>query len=344
MVAEIKKQGLPWEISWIGSKQAVEGKKVATLESKMFPGEEIKFYSLFSGRLQRRFTRWTIPSLLKIPLGFVQAFYLILKIKPRVVVSFGGFAAFPVVVISFFLGIPIIIHEQTAAVGRSNRYSAIFAKLVLLSREESKIYLPKKKTLVIGNPIRAEYFQIESKKSLSNPPNILIVGGSRGSMQVNRLLRPILSKLLERYRIVHQVGPLEYEEYLNFKNDLSESKRLRYEVLDFVKPSEMVKLFEKADLIVSRAGANSVSEIIAARRRAVLIPIPWAYLDEQKKNAELAQKLGLAEVVEQNETTPEKLLQIIDKGLEQSDHPLKIKSPDILAAERFVEVLKTELR
>jgi len=348
VVDEIKKRNLPWKLSWIGSKQAIEGKNITTLEAKIFPSKEITFYSLLTGRLQRRFTLWTIPSLFKIPLGFFHALYLLLKIKPKVVISFGGFAAFPVVVVSFLLRIPVVIHEQTAAIGRSNKYSVFFAKVILLSREESRRYVGgKKRVEVIGNPTKSDYFQINSKAGLSSPPELLIIGGSRGSVQINRLVKPIIKKLLEKYHVVHQVGPVEYKSFLKIKDQLAENDQKRYEVHSFVEPAEMVNMFKKADLIVSRAGANTVSEIIAARKNALLIPIPWSYLEEQKKNAEMAKKLGLVEVLDQNQIMPDLLLKNINLRMENPEVGKKlmdIKSPDLKAAEKFVDIIQKELR
>ena len=114
VVEEIKDEGKEWKLYWIGVKNAIEGKKVITLESEVLPRLGVKFIPITTGRLQRKFTFYTIPSLLKIPVGFVQSFYYLLKIKPKAVLSFGGFASFPVVFNSRLLGIPVIVHEQTS--------------------------------------------------------------------------------------------------------------------------------------------------------------------------------------------------------------------------------------
>src|SRR3972149_2512208 len=120
VITEIEAQGLPWAIHFIGTKRAVEGKNVPTLESQVIKGQSLEFHSIISGRIQRRFTFWTIPSLLKIPVSFFQALFLLLKIKPKLILSFGGASAFSVIFAGKVLGIPSILHEQTSVAGRAN--------------------------------------------------------------------------------------------------------------------------------------------------------------------------------------------------------------------------------
>ena len=145
LIRQIKVQNKPWELSWIGPKKAMEGRNTGFLEQDIFPGLGIDSYTIDSGRIQRKFSRWTIPSILKIPKGFLQAIYLVRRIKPDLILSFGGFSAFPVVVASWLYKIPVLVHEQTACAGRANIYSAFFAKKILVSRDSSKKYFPKNK-------------------------------------------------------------------------------------------------------------------------------------------------------------------------------------------------------
>ena len=163
VVEEIKAKRLDWGLTWIGVKKAIEGKTVQTLESEALPKLGVKFITIITGRAQRRFTIHTIPSLLKIPAGFVQSFYHLVKIKPNVVVSFGGFASIPVVVDAKILGIPIIIHEQTSVIGRANGFSSQIADKIALARSESLKYFPKEKSVVIGNPVMKEITKIKPK-------------------------------------------------------------------------------------------------------------------------------------------------------------------------------------
>jgi UDP-N-acetylglucosamine--N-acetylmuramyl-(pentapeptide) pyrophosphoryl-undecaprenol N-acetylglucosamine transferase len=201
-----KKQNKDWEIHWIGTKKAVEGKSALTLEFKALPEYGVICHSLIAGRFQKRFTRHTFPSLAKFPIGFLQSLVIVLKIRPSLTVSYGGFAAFPVVFWSFIFGIPVIIHEQTMAIGLANKFSIPFAKKIAVSRKESSQFFPSKKTILTGNPVSPKIALISPKEKIGNPPTIFIIGGSRGSQIINRALFPILEKLLLEFKLIHISG------------------------------------------------------------------------------------------------------------------------------------------
>jgi len=292
-----------WEIYWIGARSAIEGKKIPTLESTVFPKIGVVSYPITAGKLQRKFTLWTIPSALKIPVGFFHALILLLRIKPDIILSFGGFAALPVVIVGFFLGIPVCIHEQTAGSGLANRISSPFAKKILLARYESQVRFSPNKTLVVGNPIMTQIAEIEPKEKPGNPPYLFIAGGSRGSQAMNNLIKEILPKLLRRFNIIHHTGYLDYQKCLEFKSHLSSSLKKKYEVYKVIDPLKIDDVYRIADIVIARAGANTVSEVIAVKRPAILIPLN----DEQRQNARLAQIFGVATILEQDEIDAEGL-------------------------------------
>lgn len=296
-------------IYWIGAKKAVEGKKAQTLESEILPKKSVKFVPLYSGRIQQKFTFWTIPSLLSIPIGFIHAFFILLAIRPKVIVSFGGFSSFPTVVTAWLQGIPVIIHEQVATSGRANRASSFFAIKIALARSTSLKYFPKKKSLVVGNPVSEKILSVSAKKVLGNPPTIFITGGSRGSLTINNCLKGILPHLLTKYNIVHLAGLFDLPKFQKLKENLPENLSTRYKVYGSINPDDMASFYGKADLVIARAGANTVSEVIVTKRPSIFIPLPFSYLNEQMQNARLAVDLGLAVVLDQKDLTPE-LLQI----------------------------------
>jgi UDP-N-acetylglucosamine--N-acetylmuramyl-(pentapeptide) pyrophosphoryl-undecaprenol N-acetylglucosamine transferase len=335
-------------IYWIGSRWAVEGSKVESLEYKVLPKLGVEFLEIRTGRLQRKFTRWTIPSLVKIPFGFVDSFRQLRKTKPKVILSFGGYAAFPVVVCAKLLSIPVILHEQTIAVGRANKLSSPFADVVTLARPESKSFFRNKKTVVVGNPVMENILKLKTKTKIGTPPCIFITGGSRGAQSVNSLIKPIIRKLLKEFVVIHHTGSIDLSEFVELKEKIETAYQNRYTVCDFIDPFLIHEVYKTADIVVARAGANTVAEILITKRPAILIPLPFSYLDEQKKNALLAQKYGLAKVLEQNELTSEKLYQtIIDTKNEWSDI-VKIAekkiSPDIYAASSLVDNLEEYTR
>lgn len=344
VIQEIKSQGLNWDLTWIGVKNAIEGKKVATLESEVLPKLGVKFIPLITGRIQRRFTVWTIPSIFKIPIGIIQAFYYLVKIRPGAILSFGGFASFPVVVGAKFLGISVVIHEQTSVAGRSNLLSEKFASQIAISRSGSEKYFPPGKCIVTGNPIMKEITKIKPKLKMGEPPTIFVTGGSRGSQRINEVLEKILKKLLSKYRLIHQTGGLDYLKFSEIKQKLPQALRNNYEVFVRVKPLEVHKIYQKCDIVIARAGANTVSEIMMVKRPSILIPLPVSYLDEQTKNAVIARDMGVAKIILQKNLTPEVLYKHIEETI--ADYPgitEKIKSkksPDTGASENLVRILK----
>lgn len=344
VVEEIRSKKLDWDLTWIGVKNAIEGKKLATLESEALPKLGVKFLALTTGRMQRRFTLWTIPSILKIPVGFIQSFYYLMKIHPKVVLSFGGFASFPVVFNANLFGIPVVIHEQTSTIGRANRFATKFASKIALSRRESLDFYPKEKCVVTGNPVMKEITKIKPRFELGNPPAVFITGGSRGSQTINKSVEKILRSLLSKYRIIHQTGGLDYRKFSDIKQQLPMALKNNYEVFVRVNPLEVSGIFKQCDIIIARAGANTASEIMIVKRPSILIPLPFSFMDEQTKNARIAESWGVARVINQKELTPDLLLKNINEVVDNFSkivEKIKLKeSPDIGAAGRLVSLIK----
>ncbi len=323
-----------FQIVWIGSKLAREGSKVQTLESKILPSMGVSTYSINAGKIQTKFTVYTIISLLKIPVGFIESFFLLNKIKPRIVLSFGGYASFPVVFWSWVFRIPIILHEQTVAAGRATLASTFFATKITLARAESLNLFPREKTEVVGNPIRESILRINPKEKIGNPPVILVMGGSRGSNFINELIHEIKNELLKKFNIIHITGEEEYKLFNEEKG---------YKVISSASPSEMSEWYKAADIIISRSGANSVSEIIYIKRPAILIPLPKTFMNEQFKNAKYAEELGIAKVLTEVESTPKRVVEEVNEIYKNWDLIVKSvkdkKSSDINASAKLVEIL-----
>ena len=339
VIEEIKNKKLNWEIHWIGPKNAMEGKRSLSLEFKYFSKLNIKIHSIIFGKLQRRFSAWTLLSLFKIPVGFVQALYFLIKIKPFVVLSFGGFASFPVVILSKLFKIPVLIHEQTAVAGRANILSAKFADKILLSRALSERYFPKNKCLIVGNPILAQYFKDNKNLQKSDRKTLFIVGGSRGSQQINKVIKQILEKLLDKYNIIHITGELDYNQFSKIKTNLSTGKSRYYSLFSSIDPHKMLMIYNQANLVICRAGANTVSELIALGKPSIFIPIPFSYLDEQRKNAQYASKYIPTVILDQDGMSTKKLLE----GIEYLVNPAKpVKKNNYLdkeASKKIVDLL-----
>ena len=337
----------PLEIYWIGAKRAIEGKDIATIESQALPKLGVSTHLISAGRLQRKFNIWTVPSLAKIPAGFVSATNLIRKIKPDIILSFGGFAAFPVVFVGWVMGIPVILHEQTSSAGRANKFSSPFAKKIAVARVESLKHFPSNKVVVTGNPIMTQIAEISPKTKLASPSTIFVTGGSRGACTINNLVKPLLPKLLEKYIVIHQTGELDFEQFTKIKKSLPNALKENYEVYSQIDPMQIDGVFKRADVLVGRSGANTVSEIMAIHLPSIFIPIPFAYEDEQTKNAEFARGVGLAEVIPQKKATPQALWGLIEKTIKNWNSKVakaaRFESPDKKASSRLVDLVLGQL-
>jgi len=298
-----------WKLYWIGPNSAMETAKIATAAEKTLHEYGVVIRKIVAGRALRRGHLFTLlKAYLKIPFGFVHAFWEVVKIRPQAVVSFGGFAALPVVFSSWLMRIPVIIHEQITGAGLANKISSPFAKKIAVARGESLKFFPKGKTQVIGNPQVAKFFNISRKPTIGKPPTLFITGGSSGSQIINEVVKKLLNRLLKDYFVIQQTGENNLEEFLDLKVGLQKTSQDRYEVFGYANPKDMADFFSKADIIISRAGANTVSDIVASLRPAILIPIPWSIGDEQTKNAQRAQETGLVTIIKQDDLTEEKLM------------------------------------
>lgn len=347
VIEEISYRHPQWDVFFIGGKSSIEGKDIKTLAYLNFNKSKVKYYSLNTGRLQRKFTIWTIPSLLKIPIGFIQSLFLLIKINPDIVLSFGGYAAFPVVLSSWLLGKSVVIHEQTAAAGRSNLASQFFAKKIALARAESGKYFVSNKCEVTGNPLTRRVLKLKPKSKKNEPPVLFIHGGSSGSVTLNNLTDKILEKLLLNYKVIHQTGRMELQKYLDKKRLLPKNLKKRYEVFGMVKSKEFYKYLDVSDILISRSGANIVSEIIYVKIPSILIPIPFSYQNEQAENARYAENFGIAKMLDQASASPEELLKAVDEVNANWKNMVigvsKKLSPDINASGKTIDLIESLL-
>ncbi len=346
VIEEIKKRKLNYEIHWIGKKYAEEGKDTKTLEYNNLTKYGVIFHNLETGKIQTKFTRYTIPALLRIPLGFIKGYKLIKEIKPDLTFSFGSSAGAISAFWSSFLGIPVVIHEQTATAGRSNIISSFFAKKVLLSRESSLNYFNKLKSEVVGNPINKNILNYVGGTQNTRVKSILVTGGSRGSTWLNDAIFPILPQLLDKYYVIHQVGEgnvSTVEDRLKLNNKQKE----KYLYFGQIDPQNMAEVFSKSDIVIGRSGANTTSEILALKKPSILVPIPWTYNDEQQRNAEYLVSKGLSVIVPQKDLTPQKMLSTINHLIDDYSRIIKetekLESPDLLATSKIVDVIEEQM-
>jgi len=340
-----RKKDLPFsEIVWVGADQAFEGKKVETLETISLPNLGVTHYKITAGKLQRKFGISAITSFLKIPIGFFQSLIIVARIKPDIALSFGGYTALPVTFAAKLFGAKVVVHEQTLVAGRANITSSHLSDLILLSREESKKYFPKdKKTYVVGLPTTTQMAELGPKGKKSIPPVVLFLGGSRGSQTINRVLAEALPELVDKYRVIHLSGQLDFKKFEEIKNAFPQRKKAMYNVYSVIDPMRRDDVFRMADVVVGRAGAHTVSDVIVTKRPSILIPIPWSVLDEQQKNAEYAEKFGVADILNEKDLTKDSLIKAISKVVKNWELIVKRvankKTIDINASRVIVDIL-----
>lgn len=292
------------EILFVGRRYALEGDKALSLEYRIMLDRNIKFKNLITGRLQRKFTIHTIPSLLKLPVGFFQSLFILRNFKPDRVLGFGGYVQIPVVLAAFILRIPIVLHEQTLGAGLANKICSKLSKKVCVSWNSSFRYFPKNKTVLTGNPIRKEILDVSSSVKTEGKPVLYITGGSLGSHIINSLVEKSLNELLENFRVIHQTG--NAKEFGDFER-LSELRKgldnkSDYFVKKFLSSEETAQVLASANLVVSRAGINTITELIYLNKPCFLIPLSIG--QEQKENAYFVKELGLCEIANQDDLTP----------------------------------------
>ncbi len=335
------------EIFWFGHKYSMIGDRNPSVEFIEVTEKNIPFIEIRAGKFQPRYRFWQY--LFRIPLGFGESLAALLKIKPDLIVSFGGYLALPVTLIGYFLGIPIVTHEQTTVSGLANSLISHFSKRVFITFASSAKSFPKNKVVLTGLPVRKAVF-IAGKKIFDNSrETVYITGGKQGSHVINEAIFKILPDLLERFNVIHQCGST------TLFNDIQKAEQIKcslgkisenYIVKEYFFDSEIGSVFNTADFVISRAGAHTVYELMVLNKPAILIPIPWSNKAEQIENAKMLVSLGLAEILSQEDLEKGKLLQTIF-DFEKSLTKYRLSSDTIIglnATEIIVEEIEKILK
>ena len=299
LLPSLKKAG--YEIRYIGSYQGIE--------RKLIEGAGIPYDGISSGKLRRYFDLKNFSDPFRVAKGYFEALRLMKRYKPDVVFSKGGFVAVPVVLAAKHYKVPVIIHESDMTPGLANKICIPSAAKVCCNFPETLKYLPKDKAVLTGSPIRAELLEGDRKAGLSyahlteDKPVLLIIGGSLGSVAVNTAVRKILPQLLNTFQVIHICGKGNLDESL-----IGTEGYVQYEYVD----APLKHLFAAADVVISRAGANSICELLALRKPNLLIPLSAAASrGDQVLNAKSFKKQGFSYVIEEEELTKDSLLSAV---------------------------------
>lgn len=320
-INELSEQsGGTWQarFQYIGSKHGIEKRQVEEAG--------IPFVSVAAGKLRRYFSLENLIDTLRVPLGVVQALRHVARFRPDVLLSTGGFVCVPPVIAAWLLRVPIITHEQTVQIGLANRIAARFARRIALSfpgAQQELAPAQRARAFVTGNPVRPVIFGGDKQKAFQRAkfaprdnelPMLYVTGGSQGARIINRAVEAALPELLKHCRIYHQCGEQPAGEEQDFDRlsaamlKLSPELQTRYYVTRFV-GSEIGDVFAASDLLLSRAGAGTITEVCALGKPAVYVPLVPTGGDEQTRNARMCVEAGAATIIPQSELSAERLLQ-----------------------------------
>lgn len=301
LIPELQKRG--YKIYYIGSKDGIETKLMADFD--------IPYYGISSGKLRRYFDLKNFTDPARIIKGYSEAGKIIKEINPDVIFSKGGFVTVPVVKAAKRKKVPCVLHESDISPGLANRLCIPSATAVCANFPETLAHLPEDKAHLTGSPIRKELFSGNRLKGLefcefnTEKPVVLVIGGSLGSVRVNEAVREILPSLLEKFQIIHLCGKDKVDESLKGTEGYVQFEYIQKELCD---------LLDAADLVISRAGANAICELLALQKPNILIPLSFeASRGDQILNAESFEKQGFSYVIKEEDLTSKILLEGVTK-------------------------------
>ncbi len=299
LIPGLKEAG--YDIHYVGSYNGIERRLIEDMD--------IPYHGISSGKLRRYFDIKNFSDPFRVLKGYAEASRLIKKLKPNVVFSKGGFVAVPVVLAAKRRKIPVIIHESDMTPGLANRLCIPSATKVCCNFLETLKNLPEDKAVLSGSPIRKELFDGSREKGLrlcdfkGEKPVLMTMGGSQGAAAINKALRTNLDALLQQFDIIHLCGKGNYDASLEAKEG--------YKQFEYAK-RELPHLFAITDLIISRAGANAICELLSLKIPNILIPLPASQSrGDQLLNAASFEKSGYSYVLHEEDMTDDSLLKAV---------------------------------
>ena len=292
---------LGYDIQYIGS--------YAGIEKELIEPFGIPYHGISSGKLRRYFSVQNFTDPFRVIKGFGEARKLIKELKPDVIFSKGGFVSVPVVLAGKKSKVPVIIHESDMTPGLANKIAIPSATKVCCNFPETLECLPKGKAVLTGSPIRQELLSGNKIAAMdmcgftADKPVILVIGGSLGSVIVNNAVREALPELLNKFQVIHLCGKGKTDESLNSTKGYCQFEYIKNELRD---------IFALADIVISRAGANAICELLALRKPNLLIPLSAkASRGDQILNARSFERQGFSMVIEEENLSKESLLQAV---------------------------------
>ncbi len=327
---------------WFGHKYNLADKKSLSAEYYEVKAESITFIELKTGRFYKKLS---LKQLLLIAFGFFQSFYYLLKYKPDLIYSSGGFMSVPVVISAYLLGIPSVTHEQTVIAGWANKALMPFVKKIFLTYQDKNNQYPQKKTVVVGMPLNEQLLKSGNilKKKLKI---IFITCGKQGSNIINKSIFPLISDLVKNYIVIHQVGTNKttgaQKTAQKIKSSLG-ALSSRYIYADYFYGKKQATYLRSAELVICRAGAHTIYELITLNKKAIIIPISWVSHQEQFLNAKQAQSSIGSFILDESKISPQILNAKISEVISLPNRKLPAKILNNAVEKIYLELQKMAL-
>lgn len=285
------------DVQWLGTQKG--------LEAHVVPEANIPLHLITISGLRGKGWKDVVFAPWRLAKAIFQSIRIIRQLKPDVVLGMGGFVSGPGGIASWLLRCPLVVHEQNAKAGLTNRWLAKIAKKVLEGFPNT--FSERKSVVTTGNPVRAEIAAVAPRSSVNSPLHLLVVGGSLGAAAINKLVPNVLAALPAYLRpeVMHQTGELTFADTQRAYQEAGVAVELK----SFI--TEMNQAYQWADIVLCRAGALTVAELCAAGRGAILVPYPYAVDDHQTANANYMADKNAAIVIQQRSLTTEVLLVVL---------------------------------
>ena len=271
-------------------------------EAALASAQGIPFAGVATGKLRRYWDLQNFTDPFRVIGGVVESYQLVRRFRPGVAFAAGGFAAVPPMVAARLAGARTLIHQQDVEPGLANRLLVPFAQRITVSLPSSLAHFPRRRTVVTGNPVRAEILVADPRLARAalalddDVPLVLVTGGGTGALGLNRVVASAAPRLVERVQVVHLTG--------RGRGVPSETSSRRYRQIEFL-VDEMPHLLAAASIVVSRAGLGTLTELAALAKPGLIVPMPGSH---QWANADAFQRLGAVEVADQDTLTPDGLV------------------------------------
>ncbi len=277
-----------WKVTYIGSYGGIEKELV-----KKF--DKVQYKAIQTGKLRRYFSWQNFVDALKIPVGILQAIGIVLKEKPDIIFSKGGFVSFPVVLAGFICRVPVLMHESDVTPGLANKMSLPFVSKFFTTFDDTVKYVKDKKKVEHIGPVMSDRFKNGDKKRAlemlnfsEDKPVLMFMGGSLGAKSLNDAVRKDLSALLKTYQVIHLCGKGQKDSSIELKG---------YKQFEYV-DTELKDFMKAADVVISRAGSNAIFELLSQKKPMVLVPLPvGSSRGEQSLNAKSFKNKGYGEII-----------------------------------------------